>query len=197
MTRNEDLRVQLLDMIAEDEGVRADLAKDGSLFHTYHPRMEEVHLRNAAALRTIIEKHGWPTEEAVGQDGAEAAWRILQHAISDSTLQRKGLTLLKGAAKRGVVPLWQVAMLEDRICILEGRPQIYGTQFDWDAEGQMNPLPIADRDSVNERRRTVGLGSLEEHTIRVRRALNQSLERPPKDHAARKREMDEWARRVG
>ena len=197
MTRNEILRSQLLEMVAEDERVRAQVAQNGLLFRGYHPLMEEVHTRNAAALAEIIQKDGWPTPALVAQDGAEAARRILQHAISDPTLQRKGLTLLQQAAKRGEVPSWQVAMLEDRICTMEGRPQIYGTQFDWDADGQMSPLPIDHPETVDERRRAVGLEPLEERRAQMRRNIAQSRERPPDDFAARQREMHEWACRVG
>jgi hypothetical protein len=159
--------------------------------------MEEVHLRNAAALEAIIQKYGWPTEQLVGQQGAEAAWRILQHAISLPDLQRRGLASLQKAVANGESPPWQAAMLEDRICTLEGRPQIYGTQFDWDAKGVMSPLPMKDPETVNERRCPVGLDTIEERTTQMRRDTNQSQERPPLDHKARQREMEAWVRKVG
>jgi hypothetical protein len=66
----------------------------------------------------------------------------VQHAISLPQFQRQCLALLQAAVTRGEAPAWQVAMLTDRIRILEGRQQLYGTQFDWDANGQMSPLPI-------------------------------------------------------
>jgi len=194
---NESLRTELLDMIAEDERVRAELASDESLFRGYHPAMESVHLRNAERLSAIIREHGWPTKTLVLEDGADAAWRILQHAISRPTLQREGLMLMRELAGRGEVKAAQVAMLEDRICVLEGRPQVYGTQFDWDVKGEMSPLPMQDAATVNERRRRVGLDSLEERTSQVRREIGQTNERPPEDYASRQREIDEWARRVG
>lgn len=37
-------------MAAEDQRVREDLARDGSLFAGYHPRMQAVHDHNAARL---------------------------------------------------------------------------------------------------------------------------------------------------
>src|SRR5262249_58872924 len=54
------LRDELLAMAGEDQRVRAELAADGSLFDGYHPRMEEVHRRNAARLTAIIEGHASP-----------------------------------------------------------------------------------------------------------------------------------------
>jgi len=190
------LREDLLAMAAEDQAVRAGLADDGSLFEGYHPRMEEVHRRNADRLKAIIAEHGWPGRRLVGEDGAEAAWRILQHAIGDPPLQRSGLELLQRAGP-GEVPAWQLAMLEDRIRMFEGRPQVYGTQYDWDEAGEISPLPVEDPDGVDERRRSVGLGPLDENTRRIRGGVARGGERPPADWAERERKKREWGRSVG
>jgi hypothetical protein len=191
------LREELLAMAAEDQAVRAELAADGSLFEGYHPRMEEVHRRNAARLTEIIERHGWPGRSLAGEDGAQAAWLVLQHAIGNPPLQRRGLKLLRQAAEAGEVPAWQVAMLEDRIRVFEGREQRYGTQFDWDEGGQISPLPIEDEAGVDERRRSVGLGPLAEDIRRRREEMARSNEKPPSDRAERRRQMEAWARSAG
>jgi hypothetical protein len=86
-------------------------------------------------------------------------------------------------------------LLEDRIRCFEGREQIYGSQFDWDENGQMSPLPIADRENVDERRRAVGLDSLAERTAAIRASL--AGEKCPADLASRRRDAEEWAFRVG
>ena len=44
------------------------------------------------------------------------------------------------------------------------QPQIYGTQFDEDDDGWPVPFPIEDPENVNERRLSLGLNTLEEHT---------------------------------
>ena len=165
---NAALRDELVAMAAEDQRVRAQLAAGGSLFDGYHPRMEEVHRRNAARLTEVIEQHGRPGRGVVGEDGARAAWLVLQHAIAHPDLQRQGLVLLREAVARGDVPAVEAAMLEDRVRVFEGRPQRYGTQFDWDENGQLNPLPIEDEANVDVRR-SVGLGPLAEE-VRRRRA---------------------------
>lgn len=190
------LRSELLAMIAEDERVRAILAADGSLFEGYHPHMAEVHRRNADRMAEIITAHGWPGRRLVGDDGAAAAWRIVQHAIGAPALQRDSLPLLRAAAGRGDLERAWVAMLEDRICAFEGRPQIYGTQFDWDDKGEMNPYPpVADPAGVDSRRATVGLGPLAERVREIRSSMADV--RPPADLAARRAEMEAWARSVG
>src|SRR4051812_42003603 len=88
------LRDELVTMADEDQRVRAALAADGSLFDGYHPKMQAVHDWNAGRLAQIIAQHGWPGRRLVGEDGARSAWLILQHAIAQPDLQRRGLSLL-------------------------------------------------------------------------------------------------------
>lgn len=194
----EELRNELIAMSEEDSRVRDALAEDGSLFGRYHPEMQEVHKRNAARLSVIIERHGWPGLSLAGEDGEEAAWRIVQHSIGDPRFQRRGLELIKAAASRGEAPLWQVAYLEDRIRSFEGRMQLYGTQYDWDERGEMSPFPeIEDPDRVDERRQVAGLIPLAENTRRMREGVARSKERPPEDLQKWRAEIDLWARSVG
>ena len=191
------IRTELIAMAHEDQTLREELARDGSLFDGYHPRMRAVHERNAQRLDRILAESGWPGRSQVGEEASGAAWLILQHAIGNPPLQRRGLTLLQKAAERGDVPAVEVAMLEDRIRSMEGRGQRFGTQFDWDSEGNMSPVPIEDPDRVDERRRSVGLGPLEESIRLHREGMARSPERPPADWAKRRREMEDWCRTVG
>ena len=191
---NTELAAQLLRMAEEDERVRTELAATGELFQGYAPRMAEVHQRNAAALEAIIEEFGWPGKILVGPKGVEAAWLILQHAIGNPALQRRSLPLLRQAASRSEIEPAQVAYLEDRICFFERRPQRYGTQFDWDENGELSPWTLEDATQVDELRRTVGLGPLSEKIEEMRRNLNG--ETPPDFHQ-RQQELMEWAKSVG
>jgi hypothetical protein len=194
---NPALRAELLAMADEDQRVRTDLAADGSLFDGYHPRMELVHRRNAARLAAILDRNGWPDCAQVGPDGAHAAWLVAQHAIGDPPLQRRALQLMRSAAAQGEVSLVELAMLDDRIRVSEGRAQRYGTQYDWDIAGEMSPLPLEDPDHVDERRRAVGLGPLAEDTRRRRDYVRQTREHAPQDWHARQREMQQWYRTRG
>ncbi|HEX2220562.1 MAG TPA: DUF6624 domain-containing protein [Gemmatimonadales bacterium] len=192
-----EIRQELLAMAAEDLRVRRELAESGSLFEGYHPRMRAVHDAHAARLAAILDDHGWPGNHQVGPDGAEAAWLIVQHAIAHPDLQRRALAALVAAAARGEVPAYMWAMLEDRIRTLEGRPQRYGTQFDWNPAGELGPLPIEDPEGLEARRRAVGLAPLAEAIQRRRTEADESGERPPADWPARQREMENWLRETG
>jgi hypothetical protein len=187
------LHNELLALEAEDLRIRAQLAGDGSGFQGYRPTMEAIHRRNAARLRAIITEFGWPGRLLVGDEGAKAAWRIAQHAIGEPGFQRNCLALLQVAATRRDVPAWQPACLEDRIRLFEGRGQLYGTQFEPDAEGYSVPSLIDDPEHVDERRRRVGLRPLAE---RMKQA-EWSEPMSPEARATFDREYLAWLRRVG
>jgi predicted nucleic acid-binding Zn ribbon protein len=61
----------------------------------------------------------------------------------------------------------------------------------------LNPLPIADAEDVDVRRRAVGLGPLAEDIEQIRAEAQSYGERAPADRAARKAAMEAWARSVG
>lgn len=158
---NAPLRLELIEMSAEDLRVRQELVDSGELGGEYVPRMEQVHIRNAERLKELIALYGWPNNEIAGEDGALAAWLIAQHAIGAPLFQRACLALMKETASHGRIPRWHMAYLEDRIAMLEGRPQIYGTQWmDDPVDGQARPWRLVSAESVDELRAGVGLGPM-------------------------------------
>ena len=193
----DNLRQLLISLAQRDLETRERLAADGSLFDGYNAEMQAVHEENAAVLAEIIQERGWPTSAVVGEDGAEAAWLIVQHAIGLPTFQRECLRLLEKAAAIGEIPAWQPAYLIDRMLIFEGKPQVYGTSHDWDEDGIMSPRPIADPASVDERRAAVGLPSLDEETSRLRLQAKNENHSKPASYAERQRSMEDWAKSVG
>ena len=185
-------------MAADDQRLRTELASDGSLFGGYHPRMRELHDRNAGRLHEIWTEHGWPTRSLVGVEGAHAAWLILQHAIAQPVLQRAGLAALQLLVESGEVDPVEVAMLHDRICTFEGTPQSFGTQFDWDAEGRMSPLPVDDMALVDMRRQKLGLSTLAAEVARRRAEVDADPnDGPPVNWERYQRARLQWLKQVG
>lgn len=185
-----DLATELLDLIARDDALRAELAAAGVLFDGYHPRMAALHRANAARLRELIAQHGWPSRARVGEAAARAAWRIVQHAIGEPEFMRAMLPIVAADPDADAI---EVAMLDDRIRVFEGRMQRYGTQYDWNAEGTalVPMVGVADPEHVDARRKEIGLPPLE--WVRV----PEPDERAPRDPAAKAREAEAWLRRVG
>lgn len=193
---NAELSEELVKMAEKDRAVRAALSSDGSLSVGQHPMMAELQRRNAERLNAIFDSVGWPGREIIGGACWAATW-VLQHAIGSPSVMRRGLGLLRAAERRGEVDPLHVALLEDRILTLEGTPQQYGTQVDWDDDGVLNPLPVADPGDVDVRRRAVGLGPLAEEIEHIRAEAESYGERAPVDRAARKTAAEAWARSVG
>jgi len=174
---------------AHDLAVRQQLLDRGVLAQGYHPEMRAVHEANADLLGAIVSELGWPDALRFGQDAASAAWLIVQHAIGRPDLQRSALERMRAS---DAAP-WQCAKLEDRIAFFEGRPQRFGTQFDWNDAGEMVPWHIADPDRVDALRAEAGLPPLAEQAA----AMRANAGAPPPDLAARAREAAAWLVETG
>lgn len=194
---HENWAAALIAAARRDVETRTRLASTGELFKGYHPDMEAVHDENAALLARAFEAIGWPGRHLLGEDGARAAFLILQHAIGHPILQRRGLALMLDAIPRGQANALDAAYLSDRIAIFEGRDQTFGTQFDWDANGQLSPAPIRDAVAVDERRASVGLPPIAESIAEMRARAAAQGEQAPADLTQRRESYETWARKVG
>lgn len=192
-----DWRAELIAAARRDAETRARLVASGTLFDGYHPEMEAVHAENAALLERAFNALGWPGRGKLGDDGAAAAFIILQHAISRPDLQRRGLELMLEAIPLGEANPIDAAYLSDRIAVFEGREQSFGTQFDWNPSGQLAPAPIRDAANVEERRASVGLPPLVDSITEMRARAAAEGELPPSDIERRRAAFEAWARRVG
>lgn len=180
-----------------DLQLREQLLQRGVLNDGYHPEMEALHNKNAKTLSEIIDQIGYPTSDKVGKEASEAAWLVIQHAIGQPAFMKKCATLLQAAVHEKQADPISLAYLTDRIAILKGKPQLYGTQFDWDHNGELNPQPFDDLASVNQRRKTLGLHTLDEQTARLRQQTREENQTPPPDLEKRKQEYDRWRKKVG
>lgn len=72
---------------------------------------------------------------------------------------------MRAAVKEGKARASSLALLEDRVALGEGRPQIYGSQVirDHTHGGRYYVRPLVDPDKVDERRAAVGLGLLKDY----------------------------------
>ena len=188
---------RIIELKNNDLALRDRLAKEGRLSDGYDEEMSALHIHNANILSEIIEEIGYPTVEKVGKEASEAAWLVIQHSIALPNFMKRCASLLKKAVDEHKATPTNYAHLTDRIAVLGGKPQIFGTQFDWDENGQLSPNPVEDKTNVNERRKSVGLLSIEEQTELIRFHARQDNLIPPKNFEQRKQEMEEWKKRVG
>ena len=100
-----------------------------------------------ARLTEILDEHGWPTYDLVGEDGEDAAWAIAQHSDQDPAFQREALELLRTAVVAGQASPGNLAYLSDRVAVGVGERQTYGTQVSCGPDGPEPATPLADTDA--------------------------------------------------
>lgn len=195
--KSPDIALAIIQLKNEDLTMRDKLIQNGELGNGYNRAMEELHNRNAGKLDAIISSIGYPTIDKVGKEGSAAAWLIIQHAIGQPLFMKKCLNLLEEAVAENKANPVHLAYLTDRIASFEGRPQLYGTSFDWDENGEMNPKPFDDLEKVNVRRQMLGLNSLEEQVAVMRGRVEEENELAPMDFEKRRQEFQNWRKKVG
>lgn len=158
---NKVLCFRLLWMARSDQKARR-AAMNGEPFDE---RVDQRHIR---AMKQIVARYGWPGERLVGLLGAQTAWLLVQHADHDRAFQKQCLPLLEAAVKNEDAQPQHLAYLTDRVCVGDGRPQIYGSQLEY---------PIADQEHVDERRAAVGLSSFAEYRESSKSMLEQFQKR--------------------
>ena len=156
MISRPDLREELLRRAQLDQTARRGATSGEQALQT----AVAVDDDNARWLKRVVRRVGWPVRSMVGEDGAHAAWLLAQHADRCPRLQRRCLTLLQQAGADGEASGADVAHLTDRVCLANGKPQVYGTQL-VARDGRFVPLRLRDPETVDQRRAAVGLEPLQ------------------------------------
>src|SRR3954465_15809137 len=147
------LRANLLSLLQEngDNAERATKAES---------ERAAIHEQHRSKLRTILQTHGWPGRDVVGEDGSQATLALLQEECTDSELLKRAIPLLQTAVQHRAASISDLARLIDAARLGEGRMQVYGTQYRAAQDGRPIRFPVEDLEHVDARRRLVGLPSL-------------------------------------
>ena len=167
------LAAELVALAASDQKNREGIGDIISRFGRASPQadsatraMDAADAPLLARLRAIVAARGWPGRSLVGDDGAHAAWLILQHAPED--VQRAMLPTVQAAIQKGEGRLGDLALLEDRVAVASGMAQKYGSQIRSSPRGRGLPTldPISDESCVDQRRAAMGLEPLADYMRR-------------------------------
>ncbi len=188
---------RIIGLKSADFELRERLIQSGRLSEGYNEEMQKLHNRNAEILNELLDEIGYPTIDKVGKEASEAAWLVIQHSIGSPHFMKKCVKLLENAVRENGADPKNLAYLKDRIDVLEGGQQLYGTQFDWDEDGELSPNRYDDLAKVNSRRKSIGLNTLEEQIIIIRHRAKRENQTPPTDFEKRIREINEWRKAVG
>lgn len=104
----------------------------------------------------------------MGDQGADDAWLLIQHADRDPEFQQQALELLKAAVEADDALARHLAYLTDRVLVAHGRPQLYGTQYT-EEDNRLQPQPVRDPEQLDARRAAMGLDSAAAYDHRMQK----------------------------
>jgi len=128
---------------------------------------------NMTIVGNIIDRFGWLSEVQTSGEANGALFLVIQHAPLEAQL--KYLPVMKKAVEEKKAKASEYALLVDRTNMFQGKLQVYGSQFNYDAKGGIHIFPILDEPNLNSRRKSVGLPTMEEYCKMVSQYTNQSL----------------------
>lgn len=149
---NEQLKREIFAMVEADQKMRQSYEWNS-----------EVDNSNTERMKEIIRQYGWPGKTLVGEEAANGAWLLVQHADHDVEFQNQALKFLQEAVAKGEAEKINAAYLIDRVRVNNGHPQIFGTQFYKNKEDKFGPRPVEDIEHIEERRKEFGLGLFSEY----------------------------------
>lgn len=163
------LAAKLWELAARDQAYfyEIDLAEkklgmDSPVVQALWTAKDELNQKNIKELDSIIQVKGWPKKSDVGNVAAGAAFYVIQH--SNLALQQKYLPIIKALCETNEASWSKYALMFDRVRVLQKKPQLYGTQIDYDVATQTFVLfPIEDEKNVDKRRTEMGLGPLADY----------------------------------
>ena len=160
---NFPLMRELEKILVDDQSVRGNKSKDDE---TYARRQQEMDAQNLVKVEAILQKYGWLGQDIIGSNGNEALFLVIQH--STPAVMEKYLPIMKAAVLEKKAEATQLALLQDRVNMNQGKKQIYGSQLrsnSQNADGSENWFiyPIEDAQNVDKRRAEIGLRPIAEY----------------------------------
>jgi hypothetical protein len=138
---------------------------DSDTVQQVYARMVRTDSSNMVIVDQILDEYGWLGIDEIGYRANSAIFLVIQHAPHE--VQKEYLPAMREAVANGKAAGSSLALLEDRVALGNGEPQIYGSQIvTLHKTNETFVEPIANPDSVNQRRAEVGLGPIEDYVER-------------------------------
>ncbi len=133
---------------------------------------------NLIVVEKIINKYGWLGADKIGRFANNVLFMVIQH--SDFKTQEQYLPVMQEAVKNNNAEAQDLALLEDRVALKQGKKQIYGSQISWNLKTNTYIIyPIIDPDNLDRRRAAVGLSPYSDYLKVVN--ITWNLEQYKKD----------------
>jgi len=133
---------------------------------------------NFIQIHALFSQHGYLGYDKIGIESSHNFWLLVQHADKHPEFQDSVLVTMKIEADKGNSSLSDYAYLLDRVKVNTGQAQIYGTQMTINSDKtSFEPKTVIDPDKLNERRKQVGLNTIEEYIQIMNERYYGSLQR--------------------
>jgi hypothetical protein len=144
----------------------------------YSTEMSRVDSLNRIIVFDILDKEGWPAN--LSEKANQAIWIVIDHSDADN--QKKYLPLVKQKSEEGVLNKVDYAILNDRVLMKDGKPQIYGTQIKLsavyigeDLTTQFFLWPVENPEALDSLRKTIGLPPIKDYLHASGQSLGQEI----------------------
>ncbi len=179
MAKDQEARMQLMELMKTQpgKGAAAPTPEDPRILG-----LLRVDRENREWLKKQIAETGWLGKSLVGEDGAHAAWLLVQHADDDPPFQKECLEKMQAVPKEEVSAT-DVAYLIDRVMVKESGKQRYGTQLKLE-DGKWVPVTLAEPDRVDALRKEVGMPPLAEYLEMVTKLYSAAPSQDAKEKSS-------------
>lgn len=171
------------------DNIKEKFGHDSDEMNAHWELINKKDAENLLEVEKILDNRGWLGENIVGGKGNITLFLVIQHA--NMKTQLKYLPMMREAVKKGNANASNLALLEDRVALREGKRQIYGSQIHIDSKtGEHYVAPLIHPKSVDKRRAEVGLGKLADYLSHWNLVWNveKHIERTAKIEAEQKKE---------
>ena len=142
--KTEQEPIRLRDSLMAVHGVDSELVKEQQLI------IDKNHIVNEDRVKKILDKHGWPTKDMIGERGNWTICNVIQH--SDNEVRIQYLPMMRQAVKDKKLEPRFLVRAEDRIATERGDLQIYGGQMKYYPETKsFNLWPVFDPERRDQR----------------------------------------------
>ena len=167
---DQNIRFKLIDLQKKDEMQPEELKN-------IIVKMNKIDSVNLNKIKSLIDNYGWP--ENLSFQRNQTIFLVIQH--SDLGTQQQYLPIIQKAVEEGKTLPSNLAILEDRISLREGKKQIYGSQIFVDSKtGKKYVEPLKNPETVDKRRAKVGLPTMNEY-LKQTNQMEWSIEKYYKD----------------
>lgn len=151
----------------EDHKIREEIAAlqaikaDTSLINEKFKIANEINIGHRKYVEELLTKYGWQPPDSISKDASIAIVLAIQHSGPD--FMKFIFPKVEEAKNKGYLPLYNYALIIDRIRVFSDDYQLYGTQAKSINGGVSRFFPILEEHKVDKRRKEMGLSPISEY----------------------------------